>query len=69
MEARGGELIARVTRRCLTNDLGLPAASVDHTIDELASANDVVAAFRDRRAEVGSPGRSIDTQVLKARSR
>jgi hypothetical protein len=53
MDPARGELIARVAQRCLTDDLGLPAESVDHTIDELASANDVIAAFRDRRAEMG----------------
>jgi hypothetical protein len=64
MEAGGGELIARVTRRCLTDDLGLPADSVDHTIDELADANDVIAAFRDRRAEMGSAGQEPIRSLL-----
>jgi hypothetical protein len=64
MEAGAGELIPRATRRCLTDDLGLPAESVDLTIDELASANDVIAAFRDRRAEVGSPGQEPIRSLL-----
>ena len=64
MEAGGGELIARVTRRCLTEDLGLPADSVDHTIDELATASDVIAAFRNRRAEMGSPGQEPIRSLL-----
>jgi hypothetical protein len=55
MEA-GGDLIPCVTRRCLTEDLGLPAKRVDWTMDELAAANEAIAAFRDRRAEMGSPG-------------
>jgi hypothetical protein len=53
---REGEYIPRVTRRCLTDDLGMPAASADRTIDELASEHEVIAAFRDRRAEAGSAG-------------
>jgi hypothetical protein len=64
MEAGAGELIPRVTRRCLTDDLGLPAESVDLTIDELASANDVIAALRDRRAEVRSPGQEPIRSLL-----
>src|SRR5947207_8331495 len=64
MEAGGSELIARVTRRCLTEDLGLPADSVDHTIDELATASDVIAAFRNRRAEMGSPGQEPIRSLL-----
>lgn len=56
MDVGGRELIPRVTRRCLTEDLGLPAESLDWTMDELASASEVIAAFRERRAEVGSPG-------------
>jgi hypothetical protein len=64
MKAGEGELIARVTRRCLTDDLGLPADSVDQTIDELADANDVVAAFRDRRAEMGSAGQEPIRSLL-----
>jgi hypothetical protein len=64
MEAGAGELIQRVTRRCLTDDLGLPAESVDLTIDELATASDVVAAFRDRRAEMSSPGQEPIRSLL-----
>jgi hypothetical protein len=64
MEAGAGELIPRVTRRCLTDDLGLPAESVDLTIDELASANDVITAFRDRRAEMGSAGQEPIRSLL-----
>jgi hypothetical protein len=64
MEAGGGELIPRITRRCLTDDLGLPADSLDLTIDELARSNDVIAAFRDRRAEVGSPGQEPIRSLL-----
>jgi len=61
---RDGELIPRITRRCLTDDLGLPAESVDLAIDELASANDVIAAFRDRRAETGSAGQEPIRSLL-----
>jgi hypothetical protein len=64
MEGDRGELIPRITRRCLTDDLGLPTDSVDYTIDELATANDVIAAFRDRRAEVGSPGQEPIRSLL-----
>lgn len=64
MEAGAGELIPRVTRRCLTDDLGLPAESVDCTIDELAAADDVIAAFRDRRAEQGSAGQEPIRSLL-----
>jgi hypothetical protein len=64
MEAGAGEFIPRVTRRCLLDDLGLPAESVDLTIDELASANEVIAAFRDRRAEMGSPGQEPIRSLL-----
>ena len=56
MEAGAGERIPCVTRRCLTEDLDLPVESVGWTIDELAAANDVIAAFRERRAEMGSTG-------------
>jgi len=56
MEGDRGEFIPRITRRCLTDDLSLSADSVDLPIDDLASANDLIAAFRDRRAEMGSPG-------------
>lgn len=56
MEAGAGELVPRVTRRCLVDDLGLPDESMGWTMGELADANEVIAAFRDRRAEVGSPG-------------
>ena len=64
MEAGEGELIPRVTRRCLTDDLGLPAESVDLTIDELAAASEVVAAFRERRAEMGSAGQEPIRSLL-----
>jgi hypothetical protein len=64
MEAGGGELIPRITRRCLTDDLSIPANSVDLPIDELANANDVIAAFRDRRAEMGSAGQEPIRSLL-----
>jgi hypothetical protein len=64
MEAGGGELIPRVTRRCLTDDLGLPADSVAARIDELADANEVIAAFRDRRADLGSAGQEPIRSLL-----
>ncbi len=64
MEAGAGEFIPRITRRCLTDDLGLPADSVDLSVDELAGANDVIAAFRDRRAEIGSPGQEPIRSLL-----
>ena len=44
------ELIPRITRRCLTDDLGFPANSVDRAMEELADESEVVAAFRERRA-------------------
>lgn len=52
----GTEFIPRVTARCLTDDLGFGRKSVDQTIDELAEVNEIVAAFRDRRAQLGSAG-------------
>lgn len=64
MKAGAGELIPRVTRRCLTDDLGLPAEGVDLTIDELASTSDVIAAFRYRRAEMGSLGQEPIRSLL-----
>lgn len=64
MEAGAGELIPRVTRRCLTDDLGLLAESIDLTIDGLASANDVIAAFRDRRGEQGATGQEPIRSLL-----
>ena len=64
MEAAAGELIPRVTRRCLTDDLGLPTDSIDLTIDELASANDVIAALRDRRGEQGATGQEPIRSLL-----
>lgn len=64
MEAGAGELIPRVTRRCLTDDLGLPTESVDSTIDELAAANEVIAALRDHRAEMASPGQEPIRSLL-----
>lgn len=64
METGAGELIPRVTRRCLTEDLELPAESVGWTIDELASANEVIKAFRDRRAEMGSAGQEPIRSLL-----
>ncbi len=64
MEGGHGELIPRITRRCLTDDLGLPADSVDLPIDGLASASDVIAAFRDRRAEMGSAGQEPIRSLL-----
>jgi hypothetical protein len=59
-----GELIPRVTKRCLTEDLGLPAASVDLTVDELAEASEVIAAFRDRRADMGATGQEPIRSLL-----
>jgi hypothetical protein len=64
MEGDRGELIPRITRRCLLDDLGLPTDSVDYTIDELATASDVIAAFRDRRAEMGSAGQEPIRSLL-----
>jgi hypothetical protein len=64
MAASRGELIPRITRRCLTDDLGLPADSVHLPIDELAGAKDVIAAFRDRRAEMGSAGQEPIRSLL-----
>ncbi len=64
MEGGRGEFIPRITRRCLTDDLGLPADSVDLLIDDLANASDVIAAFRDRRAEMGSPGQEPIRSLL-----
>jgi hypothetical protein len=64
MEVGGGELIPCVTERCLTEDLGLPAESVDWTMDELATANEVIAAFRKRRADIGSPGQEPIRSLL-----
>jgi hypothetical protein len=64
MDVGGEKLIPRITRRCLTDDLGLPADSVDVPIDEHASSNDVIAAFRDRRAEMGSPGQEPIRSLL-----
>lgn len=63
-QGRGGELIPRVTGRCLTDDLAFAADSVDLTIDELASANEVIAAFRDRRAVMGSAGQEPIRSLL-----
>lgn len=64
MEAGAGGFITRITRRCLNDDLGLPADAADLTIDELANANDVIAAFRDRRGEVGSAGQEPIQSLL-----
>lgn len=64
MKAGGDEFIPRITRRCLTDDLGLPADGVDVPIDDLANANDVVAAFRDRRAEMYSVGQEPIRSLL-----
>lgn len=64
MEAGAAELIPRVTRRCLTDDLDVPAESIGWTIDDLADANEVIAAFRDRRAEMGSPGQEPIRSLL-----
>jgi hypothetical protein len=64
MEGDRGEFIPRITRRCLTEDLGLPADSVDLAIDDLANASDVIAAFRDRRAEMESPGQEPIRSLL-----
>jgi hypothetical protein len=62
--AREGELIPRVTKRCLTEDLGLPNASADLTVDELAEASEVIAAFRDRRADIGATGQEPIRSLL-----
>lgn len=59
-----GDFIPRVTTRCLTEDLGLKPEFVDLTIDELADANEVVAAFRDRRADVRSAGQEPIRSLL-----
>jgi hypothetical protein len=64
MEAGAGELIPRVTRRCLTEDLDLPAESVGWTIDELAAAREVITAFRERRAEMSSAGQEPIRSLL-----
>lgn len=68
MEGRGEDpvsgYIPRVTRRCLTEDLGMPVESADRTIDELAGDNDVIAAFRSRRAEAGSAGQEPIQSLL-----
>jgi hypothetical protein len=64
MEAGVGERIPRVTRRCLTEDLDLPGESVGWTIDELAGASDVIAAFRERRVEMGSVGQEPIRSLL-----
>ena len=64
MEAGAGELIPRVTLRCLIEDLDLPTESVDLTMDELASADEVIAAFRERRAEMGSIGQEPIRSLL-----
>lgn len=64
MEAGAGGLIPRVTRRCLMEDLDLPAECVSWTIDELAAANEVVATFRERRAEMGSAGQEPIRSLL-----
>jgi hypothetical protein len=45
-------------------DLDLPAESVGWTIDELAAANDVITAFRERRAEMGSAGQEPIRSLL-----
>ena len=63
-EAGEDQFIPRVTRRCLIDDLGLTAESVDLTIDELARVNEVVAAFRDRRAATGSLGQEAIRSLL-----
>ncbi len=64
MEAGAGELIPRVTRRCLTEDLEFPPESVGWTIDELASANEVIAAFRERRTAMASTGQEPIQSLL-----
>jgi hypothetical protein len=64
MEAGRGELIQRVTRRCLTDDLGIPTERVHPPIDELAESNDVIAAFRDRRSEIVSAGQEPIQSLL-----
>jgi hypothetical protein len=58
------ELIPRITRRCLTDDLGFPANSVDRAIEELADESEVVAAFRERRASQGVPGQEPIRSLL-----
>lgn len=64
LEVGADALIPRVTRRCLTEDLDLPAASVGWTIDALAAANDVIAAFCERRVEMGSAGQEPIRSLL-----
>jgi hypothetical protein len=58
------EFVPRITRRCLTDDLGFPANSVDRTIEELAAENEVVAAFRERRAAQGVAGQEPIRSLL-----
>jgi hypothetical protein len=58
------EFIPRVTARCLIDDLGFGGESVEKTIDELAQANEVIAAFRDRRAQIGSLGQEPIQSLL-----
>lgn len=58
------EFLPRITARCLIDDLGFGAESVEKTIDELAEANEVIAAFRDRRAQIGSPGQEPIQSLL-----
>jgi hypothetical protein len=43
---------------------GLSADSVDLEIDDQADANEVIAAFRDRRAEMRSPGQEPIRSLL-----
>jgi hypothetical protein len=56
-------LIPRVTRRCLAEDLGLDAAGFHQAIDELAQESEIVAAFRDR-AQKGSVGQEPIASLL-----
>lgn len=42
----------------------MPLESADLTIDELATEHDVIAAFRDRRAETGSLGQEPIRSLL-----
>jgi hypothetical protein len=62
-EASDGEPILRVTRRCLVEDLGFPAESLDLPIDDLARADKVIAAFLERRSG-GVPGQEPIQSLL-----
>ncbi len=44
--------ILRVTQRCLLKDLGFTSADVELSLDELASVNKLVKAFKDQRSQL-----------------